>query len=66
MDSILQSGRGGLICETKLHLQELELKMKGGAYARRGGVIAGYYGTMYSIMGNFGEREMALHWCWQG
>ena len=41
MDSniyILLSGRGGLICETKLLMQELELKMQGGgAYARGGG-----------------------------
>ena len=37
---------GGLIRETKLPMQELELKMQGGgAYARGGGVIAGFYGT---------------------
>ena len=37
MVSILQSGRGGLICETKLPMQELELKMQGGLCARGGG-----------------------------
>ena len=49
MVSILQSGRGGLIRETKLPMQELELKMQGGAYARGGGVIAGFYGTLIGI-----------------
>ena len=46
MDSILQSGKGGgLIRKTKLPMQELKLKMQGGAYAREGGgVIAGFYG----------------------
>ena len=32
----------GLICETKLSMQELELKMQGGG----GGVTAGFYDTM--------------------
>ena len=36
MSSILQSGRGGLIRETKLPMQELELKMEGGLM-REGG-----------------------------
>ena len=45
MGSILQSGRGGLICETKVPMQELELKMQGGLCAR-GGVIAGFYGRV--------------------
>ena len=44
---ILQSGRGGggLIRETELPVQELELKVQGGgAYARSGGsVIVGFY-----------------------
>ena len=31
-----EGGRGGLIRETKLPMQELELKMQGGAYARGG------------------------------
>ena len=45
MGSILQSGRGGgLIRETKVPMQELELKMQGGLM-REGGVIAGFYGT---------------------
>jgi hypothetical protein len=35
---------GGLIHETKIPMQELELKMEGGLCAR-GGVIAGFYGT---------------------
>ena len=34
---------GGLIRETKVPMQELELKMQGGLCAR-GGVIAGFYG----------------------
>ena len=38
-------GGGGLIRETKVPMQKLELKMEGGgAYARGGGVIAGFYG----------------------
>ena len=36
-------GGGGLICETKLPMQELELKMQEGLCAR-GGVFAGFYG----------------------
>ena len=36
MDSILQSGKGGLIRETKLPMQEFELKMQGGLM-REGG-----------------------------
>ena len=36
MDSILQSGREGLIREAKLPMQELELKMQGGLM-REGG-----------------------------
>ena len=36
MGSILQSGRGGLIRETKVPMQELELKMQGGLM-REGG-----------------------------
>ena len=36
--------RRGLICETKLPMQELELKMKGGLMREGGGVIAGFYG----------------------
>ena len=39
-----QGGGGGLIRETKLPMQELELKMEGGLCAR-GGVIAGFYGN---------------------
>ena len=38
---------GGLIRETKLPMQELELKMQGGGLCARGGVIAGFYGTCY-------------------
>ena len=45
MGSILQSGRGGLIRETKVPMQELELKMQGGLMREGGGVIAGFYGT---------------------
>ena len=37
MDSILQSGRGGLIREIKLPMQELELKMQGDLCAMGGG-----------------------------
>ena len=47
MDPILQSGRGGLIRETKLPMQELELKMQGGLM-REGGRNRGilrYYVT---------------------
>ena len=33
----------GLICETKIPMQEFELKVQG-AYARGGDVIAGFYG----------------------
>ena len=49
MDSIYsQGGGGGLIRETKVPMQELELKNAGGAYARGGGgVIAGFYGYSY-------------------
>ena len=36
-------GGGGLIRETKLPMQELELKMQGGL-CTRGGVIVGFYG----------------------
>ena len=51
MDSILQSGRGGLIRETKLPMQELELKMQGGLMREGGGVIAGFYGIyMYNVI----------------
>ena len=50
MDSILQSGRGGgLMRETKLPMQKLELKMQG-AYARRGDVMAGFYGIFRITM----------------
>ena len=45
MDYVLLSGRGGLIRETKLPMQELELKMQGGLFVRGGGVIAGFYGN---------------------
>ena len=41
MGSILQSG-GGLIRETQVPMQELELKMEGGLMCK-GGVIAGFY-----------------------
>ena len=41
---ILQSERG-LIRETKLPTQELELTCRGWAYAQEG-VIAGFYGTL--------------------
>ena len=37
---------GGLIRETKVPMQELELKMEGGLM-REGGVIAGFYGNTY-------------------
>ena len=51
MDSILQSGMGGLIRETKLPMQELELKMQGGLMREGGGgVIAGFYGTKLDIV----------------
>ena len=33
------------ICETKVPMQELELKMEGGLMREGGGVIAGFYGT---------------------
>ena len=49
MGSILQSGRGGLICETKVPMQELELKMEGGLM-REGGRNRGilrYYKSQY-------------------
>ena len=39
-----QGGGGGLIRETKLPMQEHELKMQGGL-CEGGGVIAGFYGT---------------------
>ena len=42
MGSILLSGRG-LRRETKLSMQELELKCKGGLCVKGGGVIAGFY-----------------------
>ena len=32
-------------------MQELELKMEGGAYARGGGVIAGFYGINFICRG---------------
>ena len=32
----VREGRGLLLCETKLPVQELELKVQGGAYVRRG------------------------------
>ena len=48
MGSILQSGRGGgLIRETKVPMQELELKMEGGLMREGGGVIAGFYGIKF-------------------
>ena len=40
---------GGLICKTKLSLQELELRMQGGLMCD-GGVIAGFYGNIYLII----------------
>ena len=46
---ILLSGRGGLICETKLLMQELELKMQGWGLMRGVGVITGFYGTCTKI-----------------
>ena len=48
-------GGGGLIRETKVPMQELELKMQGGegGLCARGGVIAGFYGT----------TELHLLWC---
>ena len=36
---ILQSERGGLKHETKLPMQELEPKLQGGAYTRRGAYL---------------------------
>ena len=40
-------GGGGLICKTKLPMQELELKMQGGAYARGGGRNRGILRYIY-------------------
>jgi hypothetical protein len=40
----ISSQKGGRIRETKLPMQELELKMWG-TYAWGGGVVAGFYGT---------------------
>jgi hypothetical protein len=40
---------GGFICETKIPMQELELKMEGGLCAR-GGVIAGFYGILIYVV----------------
>ena len=47
---ILMSGRGELICETKLPMQELELKIQGGGggLCTRVGVIAGFY-DIYTV-----------------
>ena len=55
MDSIFTVREGGLIRETKLPMQELELEMQGGGLCARGGVIAGFYGIiigtcMYAII----------------
>ena len=47
---------GGLIRETKLPTQELELKMQGGLCAQGGGgggIIAGFYGIIYGRIFNF-------------
>ena len=41
---------GGLICETKLSLQKVELRMQGGGLMCDGGVIAGFYGNIYLII----------------
>jgi hypothetical protein len=46
---ILQS-EGGLICETKLPMQELELKMQGGGLMREGGRNCGILRYMYISM----------------
>ena len=64
---------GGRICETKLLMQELELKMQEGLCAR-GGVIAGFYGNceqlldstqsavlIYHISTRFGQQKMAAY-----
>ena len=48
MDSILQSGKGGLIRETKLPMQEFELKMQGGLMREGGrnrGILRYYHRT---------------------
>ena len=50
--SALYSQRGvGLIHETKLPMQELELKIQGGGggLMHEGGVITGFYGTCIVI-----------------
>ena len=56
----------GLIRETKLPMQELELKMQGGggAYARGGGVIAGFYayGTSLRTMRMFPVGAISERW----
>ena len=53
---ILLSGRGGLIHETKLPMQELELKMQGG-YAQ-GGVSVGFYGiNVNAVQGCLSENQ---------
>ena len=57
MGSILQSGREGLIRETKIPMQELELKMEEGLMHEWGGVIAGFYG----ITCNYHETTKSWH-----
>ena len=55
---------GGLIRETKLPMQELELEMQGGLM-REGGVIAGFYGIR--ICGMDGRNSMGgLGWVANG
>ena len=47
--STFYSQRGGLIRETKLPMQELELKMQGSLCARGEGIIAGFYGMYIGL-----------------
>ncbi len=44
--STIYSRRRGAYTRDKIPMQELELKMEGGGLCPRGGIIAGFYGTI--------------------
>jgi hypothetical protein len=50
ISTIYSRRRGGVIRETKIPLQELELKMEGGGLFARRGVIAGFYGNLAEVI----------------
>ena len=70
MDSILQSGEGGLISKTKIPMQELELKMQGGLMREvrgRDSTVYAWQRRIYThIQSKSSVRKLAvmLMWLW--